>query len=1067
MVSSNTNQAALALFDELADLSLPEQQQRLAALDPALRETVAAMLATDREQFGLLDGGVDSYAAALIPETDAAPAPPERVGAYRIIDTLGRGGMAVVYRAEREEADFQQTVALKLIHAERIGQHWQQRFVQERQILASLRHPNIAQLLDGGISDDGRPFLALEFVDGEPLNRFCDSRQLSINQRLDLVLAVCDAVSYAHQRLIVHRDLKPANILVDKNGTAKLLDFGIAKLIDQPNDVQVTRTEYRALTPEYAAPEQFTGEPVTTATDIYALGIVLYQLLSGQRPFTTDTGGALALERQVLTEGTPTFERAAGRVDATQKVAMAQARGLSWPQLRRALRGDLQNVVRKATSREPERRYQSVVELAEDIKSYLRGLPVKARAGRWYRIRRLAWRYRWALGTSMAVMLAVISGSIYVTRQAQEIARQAARAEAVQRFLIEEMLQSATPERARGRDVTVAEVLEQAAARIDSVFPEQPLTKAQLRQTVGEALLQVGQLELAEPQLQQAYGELVSNAGQSHPDTLLSERSLALLQLRKSRHEAAEQQLQLVFEQQRSLLGATALPTLVTRGWLARSWHRQGRWVEAKQALKSIASALDTNHPEAWRDKAWVLSELARVEADQRNYADASGLVRRTLAMQEQHLGADHPERMALLDTLGDLLRRTGQLDDAEDVFGQAVDLSTKLYGADHPETLYAQRRIVEVYWFREAYAQMATLQRDLLERQRAVLGERHDATVRGMTGLALALGHLDQDDEAIVLMRQAADYYSDTRGEASPAALRQLKNLQSTLLRTQRIDEALINGQKLVAIARRAVTSKPTLGPTQLADLAYLLLTIYPVELRDVTTSVDWAEQAVANGGADNPDILDTLARGYRAQGKIKLAIETQRRAAELPGGIYGYSTDRELMAMYTELGDFEGAERFFRDHLARRREQLPADHHLIGWSHLWVGRSLLAMGQLSAAEEKAREALNHLYLHQGESNGFTLRARSHLAAMLTAQGRYDEAEPHAIASYVGLLAYDRQRNVVKRRALQRIVDLYTAWNQPQAAEPWARQLAETASLSEHEQWPRSTPPGVTEPAH
>ena len=283
--SIDTERAALRLFRALMDL--PEEQRGAfledSVDDPALLRRVQRMLAADATQGGPLDDDVNRQVAGLQALDGTEERLPETIGNYRVVSLLGRGGMATVYRAERADGEFEQTVALKVIQPLLHEAAWRDRFLQERQILASLRHPNIAQLLDGGVTDDGTPYFALEFVDGLPITKYCDQDQLTVQQRMTLMLSVCDAVSYAHRNLIVHRDLKPNNILVNPEGVPKLLDFGIAKLIEN-EDATLTQTGYRAMTPGYAAPEQFRGDEVTTSADVYALGVLLYEVVAGRRP---------------------------------------------------------------------------------------------------------------------------------------------------------------------------------------------------------------------------------------------------------------------------------------------------------------------------------------------------------------------------------------------------------------------------------------------------------------------------------------------------------------------------------------------------------------------------------------------------------------------------------------------------------------------------------------------------------------------------------------------------------------------------------------------------------------
>ena len=313
-----------------------------------------------------------------------------KIGAYRIIGRCGQGGMAVVYLGERDDPQFRKRVAIKMMSGWGSGEAIRQRLFNERQTLATLDHPNIVKLLDGGSTDEGLPYLVMDFVDGVPIDKYCDLKQLSIPKRLELFRTVCAAVQYAHDRAVIHRDLKPGNILITSDGTPRLLDFGIAKL--NPEFMQtpvVTQSDWRPMTPDYASPEQVRGETITNASDIYSLGVLLYELLTGHRPYRFREHSFFEFERLVC-EVEPVLpssviERTAEKdsVDATTSVAITpelvtQSRGLGRTELRRRLRGDLDTIVMKALRKEPHQRYASVQELSDDIERHLTGKPVRA-----------------------------------------------------------------------------------------------------------------------------------------------------------------------------------------------------------------------------------------------------------------------------------------------------------------------------------------------------------------------------------------------------------------------------------------------------------------------------------------------------------------------------------------------------------------------------------------------------------------------------------------------------------------------------------------------------------------
>ncbi len=368
--------------------------------DPDLRAAVERLLAACERAEPLLESPAPVvYSALLAPAPEPlAPAVGARLGPWRIVGEAGHGGMGVVYLAERADEQYRQQIALKVLRGGAFDAHLARRFLEERQILASLNHPHIARLVDGGVTEEAVPWFAMEYVQGEPIDRYCDGRRLLVEQRLRLFLDVCDAVQYAHRSLVVHRDLKPSNILVTGDGQVKLLDFGIAKLIEggqgggRAGGQEATGTGLRLMTPEYASPEQVRGQPVSTASDVYSLGVVLYELLAAERPYRAGSGRDI---EQLILEHEPARP---SQMAARAGSPPAAARGTTPDRLRRQLAGDLDTIVLTALRKEPGRRYPSVEQLASDVRRHLEGLPVSARRDTWaYRAGKFVRRSRVAL----------------------------------------------------------------------------------------------------------------------------------------------------------------------------------------------------------------------------------------------------------------------------------------------------------------------------------------------------------------------------------------------------------------------------------------------------------------------------------------------------------------------------------------------------------------------------------------------------------------------------------------------------------------------------------------------
>jgi serine/threonine-protein kinase len=423
---------------------------------------------------------------------------PEQVGNFRVIRVLGRGGMGDVYLAERADGQFEQRVALKLIQRGAAG--LVQRFLDERRILASLEHPGIARLVDGGITPDGQPYFAMELVEGEPIDRYCDARELNIERRLELFRAVCDAVTYAHQHLVVHRDLKPSNILVTDSGQVKLLDFGIAKVLGaSETDDDRTRTGMYVLTPEFAAPEQVRGETISTTTDVYALGVLLYTLLTGVRPYDVRGKSPAEIERIISHTEPPKPSQTFTQAQA-QAEERASARGNVPDRLRRQLRGDLDAIVLEALRKEPERRYASAAALQADLERYRTKLPVSARPnGALYRLRKFARRNRTVVAAALVTLIALISATAFSTGQMREARRQrdaALQEVRRQRALSEVQLVLAGDSRGPdGRLLTLVERIQLAERMLAQRFRAEPWLVAEATAELATRLYEIGERE--------------------------------------------------------------------------------------------------------------------------------------------------------------------------------------------------------------------------------------------------------------------------------------------------------------------------------------------------------------------------------------------------------------------------------------------------------------------------------------------------------------------------------------------------------------------------------------------
>ena len=688
--------------------------------------------------------------------------PPETIGPYRILRLLGRGGMGEVYLAERETADVTRTVALKVIRRGRASADVLERFRLERRILASLDHPNIARLLDAAATDDGHPYFVMEPVEGRPIDEYCDQERLPVSGRLALFQTICGAVQHAHQALVVHRDLKPRNILVTAAGVPKLLDFGIGKVLaasDSLGPAVETRTELRLLTPEYAAPEQVAGRPVTTATDVYGLGILLYELLTGRHPYLAGGESLTDIERAVL-EAEP--GRPSSAVSAPGYRAEASRRRRTDPgRLRRQLAGDLDTIVLKALRKEPERRYGSAAALADDIQRHRDGLPIGARPDTWgYRTRKFVRRNRaWVAAAVIACLgLASTTGatliqSARVAREADRVRKERDKALEVRGFLLE-MFGATGAGQAVGETVTVKALLDRQTASVAADYRDRPEVRADMMEVLAEGYDRLGLYREAEPLAREA------------------------LALRRARAEPAP---------------LAASLNLV--GWIT---HELGRSKEAEPLLREAVRLRRADGPTGRADYSRSLNDLGVVLNALGRYPEADTALTEALAIRRHELGDRHRAVGITANNLAAAYYYQSKLADAVRVQQLALDVLRATVGPDHQRSVVALSNLAA---FKRTAGQWAAAEddyRDLLERQTRLQGRDHPVTAR--VELALATSVMERARgpaadslrrEAETLLREALSSFRSRLGRGHPQVGLVLDRLAAVLIDQERLDEA------------------------------------------------------------------------------------------------------------------------------------------------------------------------------------------------------------------------------------------------------------------------------------
>ena len=727
-----------AVFHEALEKSESERMLFLGEAcsgDAALRREVEELLAADAgagridsviaaalslmSRTGSLDGAGDrgDSAASRMPTADLLPTgsastPPAHIGPYRILETLGSGGMGSVYLAERDDEHYRQQVAIKVMRHGLDNPEILRRLRQERQILAHLDHPNIAGLLDGGNTPEGLPYFVMERVEGEPIHHYCDRKVLTIRQRLELFLQVCSAVQYAHRTLVVHRDLKPSNILVTAGGMPKLLDFGIAKLLDpELADDQFTPTlpGMRLLTPQYASPEQIQGRPLGTASDVYSLGVVLYELLTGHRPHHSDRRAEL--ERMVCDVEPPLpseaiLARAAGRAEVTPAIASVK-RGSTPERLRRRLEGDLDTVVLKALHKEPARRYASVGHLADDLRRHLDGLPVGARRDTLaYRGRKFIARNRAAVATA-AIVLATIVGLVtfYTLRlgeqrdaaeraaerarqEAERAQREAAKSEQVTHFLTE-IFRNADPDVAQGEEATVLEVLDQGAQDLERSLRNQPELLSEMRDVIALVYSNQGRYAEANDLFRRSLEERSIRLGEEHADVATSWQHLGDVAYEERDTRGAAELFRRALDLRLRLFGPDHLGVAASRQGLATALYGEpGRVEESlllfRQALATRRRLLEADHP----DIAETLSSLGRVHHDLGRLEEAEAHLREALRIRQALFGDQNTSVSTSMTNLAGLLAARGDVEEALELKLRVIEIDQKILPETHPNQI-------------------------------------------------------------------------------------------------------------------------------------------------------------------------------------------------------------------------------------------------------------------------------------------------------------------------------------------------------------------------------------------
>jgi tetratricopeptide (TPR) repeat protein/predicted Ser/Thr protein kinase len=991
--------AALALPEAEREAFLAAQQDERETLDE-----VRSLLTAYRDSPDFLENAAPNLPADPQARDTATPFAGRRVGAWELVREIGQGGMGVVWEARRADQQYEQRAAVKLLRASLFSEQDARRFREERQILASLNHPSIARLLDGGMLEDGEPYLVMEFIDGLPLDGWCELHRSNLRQRIEICLEICSAVEFAHRQLVIHRDLKPANILVGAGGTPKLLDFGIAKLVAEGGSY---RTTTNLLTPECASPEQARGERMSTASDQFSLGVLLYQLLTGRHPFAKPDASPIEALRAIC-EDEPRLPSSVAE---------------NWS---RELRGELDAILLQTLNKNPAARYSSVSAFAGDLRAWLDGLPVSAvRQSWWRRSRKVILRYK-ALSAAIATAVLMLVTGIVVTsiearralraerealsqRDRAESAQQAAQTErdravaaekaavgaekaataernrainesqradteaknahTINDFLEKDILAQADPNTEPDPDLKVRTALDQAAAHIEGKFEDQPLVEASLQHSLGVSYHGLGLYSEAQRHTERALALRRKYLGLYAPETLTTTTLLGTVLLDASQFDKAEPILRSAYETSRKVLGENAPETLSTEQQLASVWMQLGRTTDAEPLLKH------------------------------------------NLAMRRRELPRNDAALNEAIAQLAALYEASERLAEAETLARESVELALKIHGPEHPVTLFSQYVLASTLQSENKLEQAERIYLEVLETRKRVLGLDHPDTLDTMYNLACLYQLMGRYEEAIRLLNTHLAATKLKFGEENPRILNPFYSLGYAYIQIGKFAEAEPFLNKVLETDRRLN------GENHQGSLALLA--------------------------------IQRLGILYRYQGRYAAAEPLARGAAAELQKMFGLDHSYAVSALTSwgvllqdEGKDME-AETTLSKALELNRKNLTPGYSTTRSCLFALSRLRLKQGRDADAEKLLREAIEITNEH-GYPIWDRFDGQSLLGAALLGQGKYAEAEPLLISGYEGLQELSPAISVEANlpEAGERIVRLYTAWGQPEKAAEWRQRL-------------------------
>ena len=836
--------------------------------------------------------GAPDDVTRLAPEGLTARLPydaPPRIGPYHLVRRLGEGGMGEVWEAEQREP-MRRRVAVKLVKLGMDTRQFVARFEIERQALALMEHPAIARVIDGGATETGRPYLVMEYVEGEPITRYCDARRLGTRQRLELFIEVCEGVEHAHRRGILHRDLKPSNVMVaerDGQPVPKIIDFGVAKAIAEPLTDRTLHTVIGGWigTPAYMSPEQadVRGD-IDTRTDVYSLGVMLYELLTGVRPLPEETVDSASPDelRRLIREREA--QRPSARFSALggQTTAIAGARSTDAPELERRLRGDLDWIVLKAIEKDRERRYGSPSQLADDIRRHLANEPVTARppstvyrAGRFVRRHKLVVAAAAIAATGLLAAVAGTGVGLVRARRAEAQARaEATTANRVTRFMVD-LFQVTDPRNARGETMTAREALDRGAERVRTELASEPLIQARLESTIADVYDGLGLYDRAEPLHASSRRTFERELGANDPLALTAAGNHGVALWRLGRYDDAAPILERVLEQRRALLGPEDPETLRTQSNLASLYLRLGDFTRAEPLYREVWDSLRRTRGEDDESTLGARQNLANVVGNLGRHEEEAAHLEAVLEGWRRTLGADHPDALGAAMNLSTTLQEMGRLDQAQALATEAYEGMVRVLGPEHPDTLSMLGNLGGLDLDFARWESAIDRYSRVVEARTRLLGPDHDQTLIGRRNLAYALDGAGRREEAVAQIEIALAGLEQSLGPdayMTVDARVQLALVHAAMGRDQEAMREL--EQALPALAKAVDPTHP-----QVLHHYYDLACI-AARVGERERALDYLERSISGGPRDEDILTDPDLAPLRSEPRYQALAERVKAA-------------------------------------------------------------------------------------------------------------------------------------------------------------------------------------------